>query len=50
MMIGCLAVWTALFGVGNLLYGNMMGAGVLLFIAVVSTALLMRMVSKIKLT
>ena len=50
MVIGCLAVWSALFGVGYLLYAKVaLGAG-LLVVAVVSTALLMRLVGKIKLS
>jgi Na+/proline symporter len=50
MMIGCLAVWTALFGIGYLLYGRMLLGGVLAAISVVSTAFLMRMVGKIRLS
>jgi len=49
MMIGCLAVWTALFGVGYLLYGRLLLGGTLAVISVVSTAALMRMVGKIRL-
>jgi len=50
MMIGCLAVWTALFGVGYLLYGKVALGSVLAAVAVVSTALLMRLVGKIRLS
>ena len=50
MMIGCLAVWTALFGVGYLLYGTMTLGFSLLAISVVSTVILMKLVGKIKLS
>jgi len=50
MMTGCLAVWTALFGVGYLLYGRVALGSVLAAIAVVATALLMRLVGKIRLS
>jgi len=50
MMIGCLAVWSALFGVGNLLYGRMFAGSFLLVVTVVATALLMRLVGKIRLS
>ena len=50
MVVGCLAVWSALFGIGYLLYARVaLGAG-LLVIAVAATALLMRLVGKIKLS
>lgn len=50
MMVGCLAVWTALFGVGKLLYGAI-GVGCLLcVISVVSTICLMRLAGKIRLS
>lgn len=50
MMVGCLAVWTALFGVGYLLYGQMALGCVLSVISVVSTASLMRLAGKIRLS
>ena len=50
MMVGCLSVWTALFGIGYLLYGRIMLGSVLSVIAVVSTIILMRMAGKIKLS
>jgi Na+/proline symporter len=50
MMIGCLAVWTALFGIGYMLYGRLALGGLLAALSVVATALLMRMVGKIKLS
>lgn len=50
MMIGCLAVWTALFGIGYLLYGRTALGAVLAVIAIVSTACLMRLVRRIKLS
>jgi Na+/proline symporter len=50
MMLGCVAVWSALFSVGKLLYGDL-GVGILLaVIAVVSTAVLMKFVGKVKLS
>ena len=50
MVVGCLAVWSALFGIGYLLYARVaLGAG-LLVIAVAATALLMRLVGKIRLS
>jgi Na+/proline symporter len=50
MMVGCLAVWTALFGIGNLLYGKSALGGVLLAVSAVATVSLMRLVGKIKLS
>jgi Na+/proline symporter len=50
MMIGCLAVWSALFGVGNLLYGQTAMGSVLCVVAVVATAGLMRLAGKIRLS
>ena len=50
MTVGCMAVWTALFGVGYLLYGRMLLGGVLAVVSVVSTTALMRMVGKIRLS
>jgi len=50
MMLGCVAVWSALFSVGKLLYGDL-GVGILLaVIAVVSTTVLMKFVGKVKLS
>ena len=50
MMIGCLAVWSALFGVGYVLYGNLALGGTLIAISVVSTVALMKLVGRIKLS
>lgn len=60
MMLGCAAVWSALFGVGCVVYASAMplfgtipnmymGIGLLTF-TVISTVYLMRMVSKVKLS
>ncbi len=50
MMVGCLAVWTALFGVGYLLYGRMALGAALSVISVVATVSLMRLAGKIRLS
>ncbi len=50
MMTGCLAVWTALFGVGYSLYGKAALGAALLALSAVSTFALMRLVGKIKLS
>lgn len=50
MMVGCLAVWTALFGIGNLLYGASLLGGVLCAVSVASTICLMRLAGKIRLS
>ena len=50
MMIGCLAVWSALFGVGYLLYGKAVLGGALCVVAVAATTGLMRLAGKIKLS
>ena len=60
MVLGCLAVWTALFGVGALVYakaapmfGNLSNttSGIaLLVISVISTTVLMKLVNKVKLS
>ncbi|MEI7903112.1 MAG: sodium:solute symporter family protein [bacterium] len=50
MMIGCLAVWTALFSIGYLLYGRMLLGSVLVAVSVVSTGVLMRLVGKIRIS
>jgi Na+/proline symporter len=50
MMVGCLAVWTALFGIGNLLYGALLLGGVLCAVSVASTICLMRLAGKIRLS
>ena len=50
MMIGCLAVWSFLFGIGYLLYGQQTLGIVLVVISVVSTTGLMKLAGKIKLS
>jgi len=50
MMVGCLSVWTALFGIGYLLFGEFTLGCVLLLISVVSTFGLMRLAGKIQLS
>jgi hypothetical protein len=50
MMVGCLAVWAALFGVGKLLYGAIGVGSLLCVISVVSTVYLMRLAGKIRLS
>jgi len=49
MMIGCLAVWSALFGIGYSLYGRFILGVALLGIALAATIVLMRMVGRIRL-
>ncbi len=48
MMLGCLMVWTALFGTGYLLYGNILAGSIMMFIAALSGWVLMRLVPKIR--
>jgi hypothetical protein len=50
MMMGCVAVWSALFAGGKFLYGDYAIGSVLAVIAVVSTAILMKFVGKVKLS
>ncbi|MCL2696348.1 MAG: hypothetical protein FWE69_08495, partial [Clostridiales bacterium] len=50
MMVGCLAVWSALFGVGYLLYGKFALGGTLTAVSVGATILLMRLAGKIRLS
>ncbi len=50
MMTGCLAVWTALFGAGYLLYGQTALGAVLVTVAVVATVVLMRLVGRVRLS
>jgi len=50
MMVGCLAVWTALFGIGYILYGKMALGVVLVVVSVVSTVVLMRLAGRIRLS
>jgi SSS family solute:Na+ symporter len=50
MMIGCVAIWAALFGVGYILYARQALGWGLIVLAVVSTMLLMKLVGKIKLS
>jgi Na+/proline symporter len=49
MMTGCLAVWSALFGIGNLLYAHPAPGVTLCVVAVAATAATLRLVSRIKL-
>lgn len=50
MMIGCLAVWTALFGIGYMLYGRLALGVILLAVSTAATLGLMRMVGRIRLS
>ena len=50
MMIGCLAVWTALFGVGYALYGRTVLGSVLLAVSAMATVGLLRLAGKIRLS
>ena len=50
MMLGCVAIWSALFAGGKFLYGDYVIGTVLAVIAVVSTAVLMKFVGKVKLS
>ena len=56
MVFGCLAVWSCLFGCGYLIYGiggvanGYAFGGGLLVVSVVATAVLMKLVSKVKLS
>ena len=50
MMVGCLAVCTALFGIVYLLYGASLLGGVLCAVSVASTICLMRLAGKIRLS
>ena len=49
MMVGCLAVWSALFGIGYIIYGMLALGLVLLAVAAVATVALMRMAGRIRL-
>ncbi|MDR0353484.1 MAG: Na+:solute symporter [Opitutaceae bacterium] len=49
MMTGCLAVWSALFGIGNLLYARTALGVTLCVVAVAATAATLRLASRIKL-
>lgn len=46
MMLGCIAVWSVLFGVGDLLYANTVRGAVLCATSAVTTFILMKCVSK----
>jgi Na+/proline symporter len=48
MMLGCLAVWGALFGIGSLLYGQALVATVLLIVAAAATGGIMKLVGRIR--
>ncbi len=48
MILGCLAVWGALFGIGSLLYGQALVATVLLVIAAISTGGIMKLIGRIR--
>jgi Na+/proline symporter len=48
MMFGCVAVWGALFGIGSLLYGKTAAGTILLVAAAAATAILMKLVGKIR--
>lgn len=47
MMLGCLMVWSALFGVGYLFYGQMVLGSVLLLVMAVTLVVLMRVFSRL---
>ncbi|AWI10076.1 sodium:solute symporter family protein [Ereboglobus luteus] len=49
MMVGCLAIWSALFGIGNLLYGRSTLGIVLCVVAVLATLATLRLSTRIKL-
>jgi Na+/proline symporter len=44
---GCALIWSALFAIGNFLYGRMTAAFVLLAVAIVSATILIRIVNRI---
>ncbi len=48
MLLGCLMVWAAVFGVGHLLYGRLLSGGVMSGVAVASGCALWRLVPKIQ--
>jgi SSS family solute:Na+ symporter len=50
MMLGCVAVWSALFAAGKCVYGDFVMGGLLGVVAVVSTVVLMKCVNKVKLS
>ncbi|MEG2724544.1 MAG: Na+:solute symporter, partial [Kiritimatiellia bacterium] len=50
MVLGCFAVWTALFGIGLMVYLNFVTGGILLGLAIVATIVLMKLVGKVKLS
>ena len=48
MVLGCVTVWAALFGIGSLLYGHTINSAILLVIAALVGVLLMKLASKIQ--
>ena len=48
MLLGCVAVWGALFGIGKLLYGEMASAIVLLVLAAGGTYGILKLIPRIK--
>ncbi len=49
VFIGCLAIYSSLFGIGGFVYGNMMQGIIFLVVAVLSTASLFKILSKLDL-
>jgi Na+/proline symporter len=48
MMLGCVAVWGALFATGNILYGNILSGSIMAAVAIISVVALMKMVGKLR--
>jgi len=48
MALGCVAVWGALFGLGSLLYGGITSGVVLLVLAGLATAAILRLIGRIR--
>ena len=48
MMLGCAAIWGALFATGNILYGNMGWGATLAGVAIVAVIALMKLVGRIR--
>ena len=48
MILGCVAIYSCMFGIGNLIYGNYQLAAILILVMIVFAFLLKRIWSKIK--
>ena len=49
VFIGCVVIYSSLFGIGGLVYGNILQGVILLLVAVVGTISLFKIMAKLKL-